>query len=201
MTEVLTIGHSTHPIETFLDLLRGANVEAIADVRSSPYSRFNPQFNREHLKAALRGAGIAYAFLGNELGARSDQPSHYVSGQVSYPRLAASELFRSGIARVLAGAAKQRIALMCAEKDPVTCHRTILVARAFAEAGVKVRHVGPDGAFEDHCDALMRLRRELGIAEHDLFATPAELDDRAYRAQEARIAYKRGDDDEVAAAA
>lgn len=198
MTDVFTVGHSTHSEEAFLDLLQSAGVTAIADVRSSPYSRFNPQFNREPLKDALKRAGISYAFLGKELGARSDDPRHYIDGQVSYERLAESALFKTGIERVLKGAAGHRIALMCAEKDPVTCHRTILVARALVEAGIGVKHIGTDGVIEDHAAALSRLMKELRIDEHDLFSSPAELTERAYKMQADKIAYERPD--EVSAA-
>ena len=198
MTDIFTVGHSTHSEDVFLELLHSAGVTAIADVRSSPYSRFNPQFNREPLKDALKRAGISYAFLGKELGARSDDPRHYIGGQVSYERLAESDLFKTGIARVLKGAAGHRIALMCAEKDPVTCHRTILVARALVEAGADVKHIGPDGAIEDHAAALSRLMKELRIDAHDLFASPGELVERAYKLQADKIAYEQPD--EVSAA-
>jgi uncharacterized protein (DUF488 family) len=86
--EVLTIGHSTHPIETFLGLLHQHGVTAVADVRSAPYSRFNPQFNKDALEHDLKEHGIRYVFLGRELGARSDDPSCYDKGRVQYGRLA-----------------------------------------------------------------------------------------------------------------
>jgi uncharacterized protein (DUF488 family) len=191
MNEILTIGHSTHSAEAFIALLKGAGATAVADVRSSPSSRFNPRFNKDTLKASLRAAGIHYLFLGKELGARSDDPSHYVGGRVSYERVAQSDPFKAGIGRVLKGAREQRIALMCAEKDPLTCHRTILVARALEKAGARVSHIGPDGSLESHEEALARLMRELRINAHDLFASPDELRAQAYRAQEARIAYER----------
>lgn len=187
--EVATIGHSTHPIARFLELLTRHRITAIADVRSAPYSRHNPQFNREPLKAALKAQGIAYAFLGQELGARSDDPEDYDGDRVSYARLATGEAFKAGVARVLAGATDHRIALMCAEKDPLTCHRTILVARALVEQGAAVRHLLADGTIETHDAALVRLMNVLGIDPHDLFAPPGTLRDRAYREQEARIAY------------
>ena len=198
MTYIFTVGHSTHPTESFLSLLKSAGVTAIADVRSSPYSRFNPQFNREPLKEALRSADISYAFLGKELGARSDDPRHYVNGQVCYERLAESPLFKAGLERLLKGAGGHCIALMCAEKDPVTCHRTILVARALVNAGVGVRHIGPDGEIEEHAAAMSRLMKDLRIDENDLFESPAELTARAYKMQADRIAYERQDEVEAA---
>lgn len=188
---VFTIGHSTHSLENFVSLLKAHGVTAVADVRSSPFSRFTPHFNRGTLQVSMKAAGIHYLFLGRELGARSDDPAHYIRGKVSYERLAKSNRFREGIKRVLKGAKEHRIALMCAERDPLACHRTILVARALEEARAAVMHIGPDGAIESHSEALSRLMRELRIREDDLFASPEELRDRAYREQEARIAYER----------
>src|SRR5690242_9735719 len=126
---VYTIGHSTHAIEKFIALLKSSQIEAVSDVRSWPHSRMNPQFNRETLKRSLREAGIKYVFLGKELGARSEDRGCYRNGQVQYDLLANTELFKQGIERVKEGAQKYRVVLMCAEKDPLDCHRTILVAR------------------------------------------------------------------------
>jgi uncharacterized protein (DUF488 family) len=193
MSKVRTIGHSTHSIEHFLELLRRYGVNAVADVRSSPFSRYSPQFNREPLKAVLKQAGVAYVFLGKELGARSDDPCHYNAGQVIYERLAMSALFQEGIGRIIAGAQTHRTALMCAERDPITCHRTILVARELVKRGVEVEHILDNGTVETHDEALGRLMQELRIDPNDLFLTRAELWDRAYREQEQRIAYSKPD--------
>src|SRR6476620_8598881 len=116
---VFTIGHSTHSLERFIELLRVANVNAVGDVRSSPYSRFNPQFSQNNLKDALKQHGIVYVFLGRELGARSADPACYSNGRVVYSRLAKTTLFQSGLQRIRTGAATYRIALMCAEKEPL----------------------------------------------------------------------------------
>ncbi len=136
---IFTVGHSTHSAELFLALLRQHQVVAVADVRSSPFSQFNPQFNREPLEQCLKANGIRYVFLGKELGARSEDRSCYLDGRVQYGRLAQTPLFQSGLDRVLQGAAKYRVALMCAEKEPLECHRTLLVAKALAERGQPVR--------------------------------------------------------------
>lgn len=125
---VLTIGHSNHPIERFIGLLKQDGVTAVADVRSAPFSRHNPQFNKDSLQQSLSEAGIAYIFLGKELGARSNDRSCYEDGRVQYERLARTDLFLDGIERVRKGAEQYRIALMCAEKEPLECHRTLLVA-------------------------------------------------------------------------
>jgi uncharacterized protein (DUF488 family) len=186
---VFTIGHSTHSLEDFIDLLRQHALTAIADVRSVPYSRMQPQFNREALARALKKQGIAYVFLGKELGARSDDRDCYENGRVQYRRLARTQLFRSGLDRVREGSRKLRLALMCAERDPLDCHRTVLVSRELAAAGENVVHILADGRIEPHAETMRRLLGIVGLPETDLFRTEAELFEEAYAAQEARIAY------------
>src|SRR6266436_9104737 len=100
---VFTVGHSTHSLDVFVAMLQRHGVTALADVRSTPFSRFNPQFNKESLEAALKASGIKYVFLGRELGARSDDRTCYERGRVQYARLARTEAFRQGIERVVRG--------------------------------------------------------------------------------------------------
>ncbi len=190
---IFTIGHSTHPQERFIALLRQHRITALCDVRSKPYSRFNPQFNREELKEFLRECGIKYVFLGKELGARSEDPACYENGKVLYDRLARTDLFRLGLERVQKGMKDYRIALMCAEKEPIECHRAILVARHLADLGLDVQHIHADGRLESHADALSRLVRILNLPEHDMFQSREELLAEAYRRQEGRIAYDSGE--------
>ncbi len=157
---IYTIGHSNHPAERFIERLRQHDVGAVADVRSLPFSRFNPQFNRERLALALRGAGIHYVFLGQELGARTRDPSLLdEEGRVSYAKLARSEPFRRGLERVMTGMHEHRIALMCAERDPLQCHRTLLISPELERAGVPVTHILPDGELETHAHLMERLSK------------------------------------------
>lgn len=191
---IYTIGHSTHPQEKLLALLSMHSITALCDVRSAPFSRVNPQFNRETLKAALSAQGVTYIFLGKELGARSDDPGCYESGKVRYDRLAQTELFQHGLNRLQEGMDKGfHIALMCAEKEPLECHRTILVARHLASRGIDVRHIHANGSLEIHADAMRRLTRMVGLetSMDDMFSSPEALQTEAYRRQEDRIAYER----------
>lgn len=188
---IFTVGHSTHSLEHFIELLQSVPITAIADVRSSPYSRFNPQFNRETLEKALKDCGIAYVFLGRELGARSDDPTCYEHGRVQYGRLAKTELFRQGLERVLKGAQSYRVALMCAEKEPLECHRTLLVSRALESQGVSVGHILADGRIESHPAAMTRLIGVVGLPKTDLFRSNEELIEAACELQEERIAYTK----------
>ncbi len=190
-TIVFTIGHSTHPLDHFLSLLRQHGITAVADVRSTPFSRFNPQFNQQRLKASLEAQGIAYVFLGKELGARSNDEACYENGKVQYDRLAATTLFQQGLDRVREGTARYRIALMCAEKEPLDCHRTILVARHIVARGLDVQHILADGRVESHDDVMMRLIRELDLPAAGMLHSQDEMLAEAYRRHGARIAYER----------
>jgi uncharacterized protein (DUF488 family) len=176
-------------LENFVGLLCQHGVTAVADVRSVPYSRFQPQFNRETLMGALKERGITYVFLGKELGARSDDKTCYENGRVQYRRLVKTDAFRSGLERVRMGSENHRIALMCAEREPLECHRTLLVGRELMAAGIPVVHIHADGHLESHEDAVWRLIKLVGLPEEDLFRSQAELIEKAYAAQEERVAY------------
>jgi len=186
---VFTVGHSTHTLEVFVALLSRHGVTALVDVRSTPYSRANPQFNRETLERRLKVHGIKYVFLGSELGARSNDLTCYENGRVQYARLARTELFRSGIDRVIRGANEYHVALMCAEKEPLECHRTLLVARALAELGIVVRHILADGRLEPHDATMERLLDVVGLPHQDLFRSKTEVIAEALVRQEERVAY------------
>jgi uncharacterized protein (DUF488 family) len=187
---VFTIGHSTHSAETFLALLRQHEVKALADVRSSPFSQFNPQFNREPLQRALREQGIAYVFLGEELGARRSEPECYVDGRADYSLITKTPAFQRGLDRIGQGAAKMRVAMMCAEKDPLDCHRCILVSPRLCERGFSVQHILGDGALESQEEAENRLTQLFDRSQFELFLSPPELIAEAYRLQSERIAYQ-----------
>lgn len=187
---IFTIGHSTHPFNRFIPLLKQHSITALCDIRSNPYSRVNPQFNREILKQKLKQNGIAYVFLGKELGARSEDPACYVHGKVQYDLLARTELFQKGIDRILEGMKQFRLVLMCAERDPIECHRTILVARRLDALGFPIEHILGDGSLENHGHALGRLLRQLKVPGFDMFRSEKEVIEDAYRIQADRIAYK-----------
>ena len=185
-----TIGHSNHGIEVFIDLLHRHGITVLSDVRSHPYSRYATHFSHEPLKAALTRAGISYAYLGKELGARSDNPACYIQGKVQYDRLAQEPQFAQALERVRQGMERYRIALMCSEKDPLDCHRAILVARKFFESGIPVNHIHADGTLESHQEMESRLLVVCKLPEVDMFMTREECVAKAYELQEARIAYQ-----------
>lgn len=189
--DLFTIGHSNHPIERFVALVRGAGVTAIADVRSTPASRRYPWFNQARLAPHLAAEGIAYAPLGDALGGRPRDPRLYrVDGVADYAAMARTEEFRGGLDRVAEGARRYRVCLMCAEREPLDCHRCLLVARALAENGSTIGHVLADATIEPHAETEERL---LGLAGEaaDLFANREERIAAAYARRAGSAAYRR----------
>ncbi|HEV8391221.1 MAG TPA: DUF488 domain-containing protein [Dongiaceae bacterium] len=185
---IYTIGHSNHSARRFIDLLQGAGIDCLADVRSTPFSRRNPQFSQKALTASLKDAGIEYWFLGEALGARPKDPDCYQDGKVSYPRIAATPAFQEAIRALIADSHGKRIALMCAEKDPLECHRTLLVGRALAQRGTELQHILADGRIEPHAETEQRL---LHLAKEpvDLFADRDAALARAYDKRGKQMAF------------
>ncbi len=189
MDRLYTIGHSTHTIERFIELLSMHSIDAVCDVRSSPHSRFNPQYNRKALQQELMIHGIEYVYIGKELGPRSKDSSCYVNGKVQYDRLAKTEIFREGIERLKNVMAVKRVALMCGEKDPIMCHRMILVCRYLHNTEFEIKHIMADGSEEDNYESEKRLMEFLKIPEQTLFDSDEDMINRAYSIQGERIAY------------
>ena len=190
---IFSIGHSTHTYERFLELLRNAAVTAVADVRTAPFSRHFPQFNKDALKDELRMDGIAYSFLGNELGGRPTDRQFYCDGVADYERMSRSPDFERGLERVMEGARKYRIALMCSEHDPLDCHRCLLVGRALVERGVLVKHILVNGTIADHHTIEERLLKTEGREGADLFLSSDERLAGAYRKRARKVAYADSD--------
>jgi uncharacterized protein (DUF488 family) len=190
VTTIYTIGHSTHSMEEFLALLKRVSIEAVADVRSTPYSRRQPQFNRDSLCQVLVGEDIAYVPLGAELGGRGNSHSERDErGRILYRSIAESVEFQSGLERVQSGSDRLRIALMCTERDPLNCHRGILISRILSAHGVQVLHIHGDGRIESHREAEHRLLQMTGLRQMDLFHSEEQSLLAAYDRQEARIAH------------
>ena len=190
---IYTIGHSTHEAEKFVSLLQQHRVNLLIDVRSIPYSRWNPQYNRENLIETLQEHSIDYEFLGQELGARSEAPTCYENNRVSYKKLANTSLFQSGIEKIRQLADCRTLALVCAEKEPLDCHRTILVARTLETDEYDVLHILEDGEAQPHRQAMDRLCELRKLPEPDLIYSRDQRVNDAYAAQEQRIAYQRSE--------
>jgi len=186
---VFTIGHSTHSIERFIALLDAFSITCVCDVRSTPYSRRNPQFNRETLRDSLGKRAISYEFLGDELGARTEDERCYVDGKVRYALLAATPSFRAGLRTVIEKSRTFTLAMMCAEKEPLDCHRTILVARHLSDMGMEIERILATGESERHEEAVSRLVEMVGLGRKDMLLSEEEIVDEAYRLREEAIAH------------
>jgi uncharacterized protein (DUF488 family) len=187
---VLTIGHSTLSLETFLAMLERARVTAVADVRSSPFSRRVPHFSRNELRVALKARGIKYVFLGKELGGRPRASNLYCDGVANYEKMAQEPDFLKGIERVISGARRHTIALMCSEHNPLDCHRCLLVGRALAEQHLSVGHILNNGRVAAQQEIEEKLLTLSGDATDDLFAAREDRLTKAYRQRAKNVAYR-----------
>lgn len=219
--KIFTIGHSNHTIETFIELLHQHQVTALADVRSSPYSRRFPQFNQSALKTALKTVNIAYVPLGDNLGARPRDRDCYINGMARYDLIAATEAFKIGLNRLIQGSEKYQISLMCAEQDPIVCHRAILICPHLKNAGLEIYHIHKNGDLESNEDLenrvlkqnnlykLSKLSADLQshVKQLSLFdlqpiqtlekpLSRAELVEKAYQLQSEKVAYTETTDDD-----
>ncbi len=189
--ELFSIGHSNIPADRFLAMLQNAGVSAIADVRSVPNSRWFPWFSQQALAARLAAAGITYAAMGDTLGGRPHDDSLYRHGVADYEAMATRPEFHAGIDRLLDAASHSRVCLMCAEREPLDCHRCLLVTRKLAERRLAVGHILHGGTIEPHADTERRL---LGLDGEDCDLFAAGQDERlaaAYRRRAHAVAFRR----------
>lgn len=188
---LFTIGHSNQAMADFLALLDRHGVTAVGDVRSNPYSRWT-QFGRENLAGTLKDHGLRYVFLGDQLGARRTEAECYADGRADYERVAQLPAFLEGLARLERGSAEHVIALMCAEREPLHCHRGVLIARRLVDRGWRVRHILGDGSLEEHAATEQRMIDAMGVDPLlDAAAAHAELRRRAYTELGSSLAYRR----------
>ena len=200
MTNLYTIGYATKPINEFLSQLKRYHVDVVADVRSVPYSKVFTDYHKENIMAYLRQNNIRYVYLGDELGPRSKDNSHYdETGQVQFELLMQSELFKSGITRLSNGLDKGfNIALMCAEKDAATCHRSLLIGYYLQREGLgcntndktdmAILHIDHHGEIEQQAHLEKRIS-EMNDVPVDLFRSEEDSDYEAYKVQLKKTSY------------
>ncbi len=157
--KIFTIGHGGRTLDEIVEQLRDKGVRFVVDVRSQPYSRYQPEFSRDALEKGLAGAGLRYIFMGNQLGGRPDDPSCYTeNGNVDYDQCRERPLFREGIQRILTGCERgYYLALLCSEGNPKNCHRSGLIGEALVaikDIRVEVVHLLPDGSSKLQCDVM-----------------------------------------------
>ena len=161
MKEIYTIGHSSHTSDYFLHLLRKFNINSVVDIRSVPFSKYVPHFNKDEIKNFLNLNHIYYIYMAREFGIVQEDPKlFHPDGYLDFNRIRKAEFFIKGIERLEAGMDKgYKIAIMCAEKDPIDCHRSILISPVLAREGYSVVHILPDGKRETHDEFENRLLR------------------------------------------
>jgi uncharacterized protein (DUF488 family) len=148
---IYTVGHSNTKFEEFLNLLNG--IEVVVDVRSVPFSRYAPQFNKQNIKEKFEAAGIQYIFMeeegiGNVLGARLKDEDCYENGKLIYEKVMEKSWYQRGIAVLIELANKKKVAIMCSEEDPHKCHRHHLIAQSLLKESMSVFHIRGDGTLE-----------------------------------------------------
>ena len=166
---VWTVGHSNHDLERLIALVRSQSIEYVVDVRSYPYSRIAPHFNRESLQSAMDACGISYLFLGVALGGRPQRDDHYdADGHALYSAMAVEAAFQEAIDRLLQGAEQHRLALLCSCGRPEECHRRLLVGKVLCEHGATLHHVLPDGSvMTERSVALPEADHQAALFGHD----------------------------------
>lgn len=202
LNQLFTIGHSTYPEEHLFLLLKQFQIDYVLDVRSVPFSRHAPQYNSNYLHFRLKKIGVGYLKMGDSFGARWDDRSLFHSeGYLDFEKVRATELFRKGKDRVLKGLENYNLALMCTEKDPINCHRSIMVAREFELEGVSVRHIlhmndqdtGKEESQSDFNQRLLDLyfpeRNQISLFSTDNL-TEEEYLVEAYRKRNCEIGYR-----------
>ncbi len=167
---VYTIGHSNHSVERFLALLARHGIATLVDARSQPYSQYAPQYNHAALERLIEATGLEYAYAGDSLGGRPRDSSQYdAAGRALYFKMAASEEFREGLARLkLLAEERGPVALMCSEEDPTNCHRRLLIGRVLAEEGGTILHIRGDGRLQEE-SSLGGVRKASSLAQRGLF--------------------------------
>jgi uncharacterized protein (DUF488 family) len=195
--DLFSIGHSNIAAERLVALLRANGINAIADVRTAPYSRFFPWFSAKTLAPLLAKENIGYLPCGTDLGGRPRDETLYCDGIADYEAMAHAGEFQTALERLIAESAERRICMMCTEREPLDCHRCLLLARELAARGMTIGHILQDGTIESHAATEERL---LTLAGEDsgLFATgnlsTARLGERlaaAYRHRARAVAYRK----------
>lgn len=195
-TPLFTIGYSGKNFDEFVKIIKHHKIDVVADVRSQPYSSFSPDFSKNDLENGLRIYGVKYVFLGKELGARREEPECYVNGRVVYRLVEKAPAFKQGIDRLLDGLKNKhlRVALLCAEKDPLDCHRFVLVCHHLKNHLSDIRHIIGD-AVEDNGQTELRLLAKYKKINRELFRSDEEILEDVYQAQAEKIAYDSSADE------
>ncbi len=200
MGTLFTVGYTSYPQELFIKALKHHQVDVIADVRSAPFSAYYKDFNQDALQACLKQHSILYVFLGKELGARPDDRNVYRDGRVDFDLVRRAPFFLSGLERLRTGLQQYNVALLCAEKDPIQCHRSILICKELC-ASHTVKHIfekkyedTPAFTLEQHAALETRLLTIHFNNQYSLLYTEKEMLAEAYKRQGEHISYQEEDE-------
>jgi uncharacterized protein (DUF488 family) len=141
MKMIYTIGHSNITQEPFIEILKSFEIQLVIDVRSLPYSKFVPHFNRENIKTALNDNSVEYIFMGNYIGGKPKNKKYYQNGKVNYDLIAKSSYYKEGIDKIIELNNDNNMVLMCSEEDPYNCHRHNLITQTLVKKGLEVVHI------------------------------------------------------------
>lgn len=193
---IYTIGHSTHSIDYFMELLRAYSVTCVVDVRSVPASSRNPQYNQEPFSNFLRKSGVDYLHFPEGFGARHSDPDLLdENGKVDFLKVQRSWNFRDGVEKLWLRAERGvTIALMCSESDPFECHRFSMISIALVKDGFEVKHILKDKSLLSNRDLekLLFKKYEKKLTQPDMFnphITEADQLRQAYKMRNQDIAY------------
>ena len=193
---IYTVGHSTHQLDYFLELLKEYGVTCLIDVRSVAASSYNPQYNKEPLTSFLKRNGIQYLHFAEEFGARHNDPDLLdEEGKVDFAKVRKSWAFKNGVERIWQGLDKGfTISLMCSESEPLDCHRFSMVSIALDKDGFDVKHIMKDKTLKTNADLENQLLKKYDkkLPKPDMFNPNVTLDDQlkeAYRLRNKEIAF------------
>lgn len=187
-TIIYTIGHSNLDLDKFIHLLKKFKISLVLDVRSQPFSKRHPQFNKDRITLNLERANISYKYRGDKLGGRPKNQAYYIKDVVSYQLLSSDAEYCGAIKELISIASEKNVALMCSEKDPINCHRALLIGRSLKEKNIRVLHILSDGGIESQEDIEMKLLGE-DSGQRSIFGTEEMLDS-AYKLQSEKVAFK-----------
>lgn len=201
MKEIYTIGYSGFKIEDFINTLKKYNINSVIDVRSNPHSQFYVDYNKENLENTLKTNKIIYRNYKDEFGARQEDKSFYTNGCLNFKAFSQSKIFQSGLKKIInAMPLGYTFVLMCSEKEPIRCHRNIMVARVFFEQGYEVKNILSDGTYVTQDEIEKELvniyypnREQLSLLSEPL--TWNEMVENCYKLQNHKIGYRINDNE------
>ena len=191
MNTLYTIGYSSYDISHFISILKKQQIKALVDVRSIPYSKFAPDYNTDNIKKILENNSIYYLNFGDGLGARTKIEECYQNNIAQYSLISKTPMFKEYTKRIISGLEKFNIVLLCAESDPLKCHRDIMICRYLKKYINNISHILQNEIIEDNTQPEIRLLREYNLEQEDFFSNYIDRLNEAYDLRSNEIQYRR----------